>query len=73
MGSDAAGMIGDGQDMYVFASGNGAGIYTLNTTTGVPTSVDPQAANGDANGEIRALDSKNLYFGTGGTLWAHPR
>jgi hypothetical protein len=72
-GSDAAGMIGDAQDMYVFATGNGAGIYTLNLTTGTPTGVDLNPANGDFNGHIRALDSKNLYFGTGGTLWAHPR
>jgi hypothetical protein len=66
-------MIGDAQDMYVFATGNGAGIYTLNLTTGTPTGVDLNPANGDFNGHIRALDSKNLYFGTGGTLWAHPR
>jgi hypothetical protein len=72
-GTEAQGMIGDAQDMYVFADGKGAGLYTLNTTTGAPTNVELDPANGDANGEIRALDSKNLYYGTTGNLFAHPR
>ena len=71
-GAVANGIIGDAQDVYVFS--DGTGVYSLNTTTGVPTSVDPNAVNENVSGEIRALDSKNVYFGeAGGGLWAHPR
>jgi hypothetical protein len=74
-GTQVSGMIGDSQGLYAFATGTGAGIYTINPTTGAHTSVDTGSAEfGDQNGEIRALDSKNLYFGaSGSSLWAHPR
>jgi hypothetical protein len=72
MGAEASGMIGDAQDLYVLSDDHG--IYTLSTTTGVPTMVDPNAINENFSGAIRALDSKNLYFGESGAgLWAHPR